>query len=167
MPESSGKKLPSPLKLHYFLADTKGEGEGEKTGLQNQMSRSKNPSVFLPGLNYPRKAFRKSHVHEDTTKLTKQPFKLERSISNSREPAWNSGHLGSNLSSSTSLLWDLRQVTSRAVPQFPLVLHRAGNSQLPPDVLWDQTETCTFSPGIRRNTGMETRYFSNFCRSGG
>lgn len=104
MPESSGKKLPSPLKLHYFLAASKGEGEGGKTGLPNQMSRSKNPSVFLLGLNYPsQKMTRQSHVHEDTTKLIKPHFKLGRNISNSRETAWNSGHLSPNLSFETRL----------------------------------------------------------------
>lgn len=60
---------------------------------------------------------------------------MRRCIRNPRQLAWNSRGISSNLSSDADLLCDLRQVTSRAVPQFPLVLNRAGDRELPTEVL--------------------------------
>lgn len=102
MPESSGKKLPSPLKLHYFLAASKGEGEGERLGSQTRCQEAKILRRFCWVSTIPQKNDQMI-VHEDTTKLIKQPFKLGRNISNSRERARNSGHLSSNLSFETRL----------------------------------------------------------------
>lgn len=49
------EKAPQPFKAPLFPGSQQRGGRGGKTGLPNQMSRSKNPSVFLLGLNYPPK----------------------------------------------------------------------------------------------------------------